>query len=181
MASLRLAYYFFNMLLFHSSNSKIFQPCFTRHMISHLKVFVFSLSFTHFRLLGIHLSLSCFRCWNRCQKLEKSVSRVWENAYLSIKNPKASRALKQALHPGCTLLTSLLWLHFATSATFGLRSWAPPLDQILDPHLTFIFSLRLENTFRILAHVDQFKRDIDTQCYLTKIFISLKTKYSVNK
>ena len=46
-ASLCLAYYFFNMLLFQSSNSKIFQPCFTRHMICHLEVFVFSLSFTH--------------------------------------------------------------------------------------------------------------------------------------
>ena len=59
-----------------------------------------------------------------------------ENAYLSIKNPKASRALKQALNPGRRMLTSLVRLHFATSATFGLRSWGPPLDQILDPHLT---------------------------------------------
>ena len=46
---------------------------------------------------------------------------------------------------------------------------------------TFIFSSRLDNTFRILPRVDQFKWDIDTQYYLTKIFISLKTKYSVNK
>ena len=59
-ASIRSAYYFFNMLLFQSSNSKIFQPRFARHMISHLEVFVFSLSFTHFRLLGVHLSLSFF-------------------------------------------------------------------------------------------------------------------------
>ena len=59
-ASLCSAYYFFNMLLFQSSNSKIFQPRFARHMISHLEVFVFSLSFTHFRLLGVHLSLSFF-------------------------------------------------------------------------------------------------------------------------
>ena len=59
-ASLCSAYYFFNMLLFQSSNSKIFQPRFARHMISHLEVFVFSLSFTHFRLLGGHLSLSFF-------------------------------------------------------------------------------------------------------------------------
>ena len=43
-ASLCSAYYFFNMLLFQSSNF----------------VFVFCLSFTHFRLLGVHLSLSCF-------------------------------------------------------------------------------------------------------------------------
>ena len=58
-----------------------------------------------------------------------------ENAYLSIKNPKASRALKWALDPGHRMLALLAQLHFATSATFGLRSWGPPLDQILDPHL----------------------------------------------
>ena len=59
-ASLCLTYHFFNILLFHSSNSKIFQHHFNWHMISHLKVFVFGLRFTHFRLLGVHLSLSCF-------------------------------------------------------------------------------------------------------------------------
>ena len=44
-----------------------------------------------------------------------------ENAYLSIKNPKASRALKRALDPGRRMLNSLVWLSFARSATFGLR------------------------------------------------------------
>ena len=39
-ASLRSAYYFFNMLLFHSSNWKIFQPRFARHVFSHLQVLV---------------------------------------------------------------------------------------------------------------------------------------------
>ena len=58
-----------------------------------------------------------------------------ENAYLSIKNPKASRALKRALDPGRRMLALLARLRFAMSATFGLRSWGPPLDQILDPHL----------------------------------------------
>ena len=58
-----------------------------------------------------------------------------ENAYLSIKNPKASRALKRALDPSRRMLASLARLCFAMSATFGLRSWGPPLDQILDPHL----------------------------------------------
>ena len=52
-ASLCLAYYFFNILHFHSSTSKIFQPGFDRHMTSHLKVFGIGLSFTHFRLLGV--------------------------------------------------------------------------------------------------------------------------------
>ena len=60
---------------------------------------------------------------------------MWENAYLSIKTPKASRALQQALDPSRKLLTLLTRLRFATSATFGLRAWGPPLDQILDPHL----------------------------------------------
>ena len=52
-----------------------------------------------------------------------------ENAYLSIKNPKASRALKRALDPARRMLASLTQLRFATSATFGLRSWGPPLTK----------------------------------------------------
>ena len=52
---------------------------------------------------------------------------MWENAYLSIKNPKASRARLRALDPGCKLLTLLARLRFATLATFSLRTWAPPL------------------------------------------------------
>ena len=51
---------------------------------------------------------------------------MWENAYLSIKNPKASRALKRALDPGRKLLASLAQLRFATSAIFGLSTWGPP-------------------------------------------------------
>ena len=34
---------------------------------------------------------------------------MWENAYLSIKNQKASRALRWALDPGHILLASLRW------------------------------------------------------------------------
>ena len=52
-----------------------------------------------------------------------------ENAYLSIKNPKASRALKRALDPGCRMLALLCQQLSASEAG------APPLDQILDPHL----------------------------------------------
>ena len=73
---------------------------------------------------------------------------VCENAYLSIKNPKASRALKRALDPGRRMLASLARLRFAMSATFGLRSWGPPLDQILDPHL----GVSLERAFSLLLH-----------------------------
>ena len=54
---------------------------------------------------------------------------MWENAYLSIKNPKASRALKRALDPSHKLLASLAQLCFATSATFSLSTWSPPLTK----------------------------------------------------
>ena len=40
-------------------------------------------------------------------KIREKESLEWENAYLSIKNPKASRALKWALDPGRKLLASL--------------------------------------------------------------------------
>ena len=46
----------------------------------------------------------------------KRVSRMCENAYLSIKNPKASRVLKQALDPGRRLLASLARLRFASDS-----------------------------------------------------------------
>ena len=39
-ASLHSAYYFFYMLFIHSSNWKIFQPRFARHVISHLAILV---------------------------------------------------------------------------------------------------------------------------------------------
>ena len=71
------------------------------------------------------LFLSTFGVKIDVKNERKRVSRMCENAYLSIKNPKASRALKLAL---------LAQLHFTMSATFGLRNWTP-LDQILDPHL----------------------------------------------
>ena len=65
---------------------------------------------------------------------EKSVSRMWENVYLSIKKPKAFRALKFALHPGhrCSLrLRDSTSLRRQLSASEA----ASPFDQILDPHL----------------------------------------------
>ena len=76
-----------------------------------------------------------------------------ENAYLSIKNPKASRALKQALDPGRRMLASLAQLRFATLATFGLRGWGPPLDQILDPHLQAYLRLTQKGKVFIKAEI----------------------------
>ena len=60
----------------------------------------------------------------------KRVSRMCEIAYLSIKNPKASRALKRALDPGRRMLASLRYV-----GSFRPQKLGPPLDQILDPHL----------------------------------------------
>ena len=54
---------------------------------------------------------------------------MWENAYLSIKNPKASRALEWALDPCHKLLTLLARLRFTTSATFCLRTWGHPFPK----------------------------------------------------
>ena len=65
------------------------------------------------------LFLSTFGVKIDVKNERKRVSRMCENAYLSIKNPKASRALKRALDPGGILLASLARLRFATSATFG--------------------------------------------------------------
>ena len=55
---------------------------------------------------------------------------MWENAYLSIKTSKASRAGPQLLRVRSTHnYTLLCWQLLASEA--GL-----PLDKILDPHLT---------------------------------------------
>ena len=75
------------------------------------------------------LFLSTFGVKIDVKNERKRVSRMCENAYLSIKNPKASRTLKRALDPGHRLLASLARLCFATSAIFGLRSWGPPLTK----------------------------------------------------
>ena len=60
---------------------------------------------------------------------------MWENAYLSIKNPKASRALKQALEPQPQIahFAHVTPLHYI--GNFQPQSLGPPLYQILDPHL----------------------------------------------
>ena len=76
-----------------------------------------------------------------------------ENAYLSIKNPKASRALKRALDPGRRMLASLARLRFATSATFGLRSWGPPLTKSWRPLRLYKTKKNSLQQLSILVHV----------------------------
>ena len=60
---------------------------------------------------------------------------MWENAYLSIKNPKASRAHLSGPWTPATNCS----LHSCDSASLRQQLSAPepgtPLDQILDPHL----------------------------------------------
>ena len=58
-ASLRSAYYFFNMLLFKVQIQNFPASLRSAYDFSPRSL-CFSLSFTHFRLLGVHLSLSFF-------------------------------------------------------------------------------------------------------------------------
>ena len=70
------------------------------------------------------LFLSTFGVKINVKNKRKRVSRMCENAYLSIKNPKASRALKQALDPGRRMLTSLRRQLSASEA--GAPPWPNP-------------------------------------------------------
>ena len=51
--------------------------------------------------------------------LKKKYQKKWENAYVTVKNTRASRALRRALDPSQYWLTSLAWLRFAMSAKLG--------------------------------------------------------------
>ena len=60
----------------------------------------------------------------------KGVSRMWENAYFSIENSQASRALQRIASFTCMTPHDI-----TMSATSDHQSWAP-LSKILDPHLS---------------------------------------------
>ena len=66
--------------------------------------------------------------------LKKKYQEKWENAYLTVKNARAPRALRQALDPGQYWLASLARLRFAMLAR-SQENFCPPPDQILDPLL----------------------------------------------
>ena len=82
-------------------------------------------------------------CWNRyllmyphkctLKNLKKKYQEKSENAYLRLKNARASRALRWALDPGRYWLAPLALRRFATSAKSLQKFLGPPLDQILDP------------------------------------------------
>ena len=65
--------------------------------------------------------------------LKKKFQEKWENAYMTVKNARVSRALRWALDPGHYWLALLTRLHLAMSAKSRKKFLGPPLDQILDP------------------------------------------------
>ena len=72
--------------------------------------------------------LSC-TCLNyKLKILKKRCQEKWENAYLTLKNTRASRALR-ALHPGQYMLASLALRRCAPSANIGTKLLGPPLTK----------------------------------------------------
>ena len=85
---------------------------------------------------------SIFSYWNRyfviyphkytLNNLKKKYQEKWENAYLTVKNAWAFRALRRTLYPGQYWLTLCARLCFATSGKSQKKFLGPPLVQILD-------------------------------------------------
>ena len=67
------------------------------------------------------------------KNLKKKYQEKWENAYLIVKNARASRALGQALDPSQYWLPSLTRLRSAMSAKYREKFLGPPLTKMLDP------------------------------------------------
>ena len=76
------------------------------------------------------------------KNLNKKYQEKWENAYLRVKNARASRALRLALDPG------QYWL--AMLAKSGENFLGPPLDQILDPLVSNCYPSQLKATPKTL-------------------------------
>ena len=90
----------------------------------------------HFKLIEVQCTYFInFWCLTKSRNKRKRVSRMWENAYLSIKNPRTSR------------INSSLCSHNWTSIHQRLLSCkARPLGKILDQHLllkTWIWTANL--------------------------------------
>ena len=69
-----------------------------------------------------------------------------ENAYLSIKNPKASRALKWALEPGRRLLNLLTRLHSVHQQLLASEAGAPSLTKSWIRTCVIFVSLKINVT-----------------------------------
>ena len=63
------------------------------------------------------------------KNLKKKCQEKWENAYLTVRNTRASRTLRWALDPSQYWLTSLARLHFAMSAKSWKKFLGPPLTK----------------------------------------------------
>ena len=98
----------------HVKTSRRVENVYVRHVENHIENHVEVRKKDHHTLRHVSKLSGRFR-------FSPSVcTSYWSETYLSIKNPKASRArLRPQLQIAC----------FATSATFGLKSWAPPLTK----------------------------------------------------
>ena len=82
-----------------------------------------------------HIEIEIFKNIH-LKKLKKKYQKKWENAYLIVKNARASRAQLWALDPGQYYI-----VHFACPTSLRYvgriseKILRPPLDQILDPLL----------------------------------------------
>ena len=65
------------------------------------------------------------------KKLKKKYQEKWENAYLIVKNARASRALRWALDSGQYYMA-----HYVGNISETISG--PPFDQILDPLLPLL-------------------------------------------
>ena len=74
------------------------------------------------------LFLSTFGVKIDVKNERKGVSRMCENAYLSIKNPKTLKTRPQIARFACATPHRYV-------GNFRPQKLGPPLDQILDPHL----------------------------------------------
>ena len=128
-----------NLSDFHHSCHKILQPHFTGHtsLSQTIKGITFSWRLKsrcniqkYLKLIEVQYNVlfsSAFGVELDVKNERKRVSRNWENAYLSIKNPKASRAQVDSL----LYLCHSTLLHTQLSASEAALS----LGKILDPHL----------------------------------------------
>ena len=65
--------------------------------------------------------------------LRERVSRMWENAYLSIRKPKSFQG--PGPRPQIACFAHATPLRYVGNFRVFSIFWGPPLDQILDPHL----------------------------------------------
>ena len=70
-----------------------------------------------------------YPCKCTFKNMRKKHQEKWENAYLTVKHARTSRALRQALDLGQYLLALFAWLRFTTSAKSQKQFLGPPLTK----------------------------------------------------